>query len=322
VNEARRRNIERNHTATHLVHAALRKILGAHVGQQGSLVAPERLRFDFSHQAPLDDRALERIEAEVNAHIWEGLPVESREMKYQDAIAAGAMAFFKDKYGDRVRVVDVPGVSLELCGGTHVGSTGQIALFRFTHETGAAAGVRRIEALTGPAAYRYVVDLERRLDEAAGLLKAQPEHLARRIETLLEENRKLERRIGDLLKGGGGTGEGGRVERIGDIDLHVGESDLEDRTQIGAVMDGFRSKHKRAISVLFTKGGRPAIHVAVTDDLIAQGLKAGEIVNAIAATAGGKGGGRPQFASAGIGDPDRWSDAKSQTPAIVRKLTS
>jgi alanyl-tRNA synthetase len=322
VNEARRRNIERNHTATHLVHAALRKILGAHVGQQGSLVAPERLRFDFSHQAPLDDRALERIEAEVNAHIWEGLPVESREMKYQDAIAAGAMAFFKDKYGDRVRVVDVPGVSLELCGGTHVGSTGQIALFRFTHETGAAAGVRRIEALTGPAAYRYVVDLERRLDEAAGLLKAQPEHLARRIETLVEENRKLEKRIGDLLKGGGGTGEEGRVERIGDIDLHVGESDLEDRTQIGAVMDGFRSKHKRAISVLFTKGGRPAIHVAVTDDLIAQGLKAGEIVNAIAATAGGKGGGRPQFASAGIGDPDRWSDAKSQTPAIVRKLTS
>ena len=322
VNEARRRNIERNHTATHLVHAALRKILGTHVQQAGSVVAPERLRFDFQHHGPIPDDVLARIEAEVNQHIWENLPVETREMKYKEAIKAGAMAFFTEKYGEVVRVVDVPGVSLELCGGTHVASTGPIALFRFTHETGAAAGVRRIEALTGPAAYRYGLDLERRLDEAAGLLKAQPEHLVRRIETILEENKKLEKRIGEMLKGGAGSTEQGAVERIGDVDLHVGESDLEDRTQIGALMDGFRSKHKRAISVLFTKGGRPGIHVAVTDDLIAQGLKAGDIVNAIAATAGGRGGGRPHFASAGVGDPDRLGDAKSQTPAIVRKLTS
>ena len=322
VNEARRRNIERNHTATHLVHAALRKILGTHVRQAGSVVAPERLRFDFSHHGPIADDQLGAIEAEVNAHIWEGLPIETREMAYKDAVAAGAMALFGEKYGDRVRVVDVRGVSLELCGGTHVASTGQIALFRFTHETGAAAGVRRIEALTGPAAYRYGLDLERRLDDVAGLLKAQPEHLVRRIETMLEENKKLEKRIGEMLKGGSGTGEGGQVEKIGDVELHIAESDLEDRVQIGAVMDGFRSKHKRAISVLFTRGGRPGIHVAVTDDLIAQGLKAGEIVNAIAATAGGKGGGRPQFASAGVGDPDRLGDAKSQTSAIVRKLTS
>ena len=320
VNEARRRNIERNHTATHLVHAALRRVLGAHVGQQGSLVAPERLRFDFSHQAPLDDATLARIEAEVNAHIWEGLPVESREMKYKDAIAAGAMAFFKDKYGDVVRVVDVPGVSLELCGGTHVGSTGQIALFRFTHETGAAAGVRRIEALTGPAAYRYVVDLRDRLVNAANLLKTQPEHLARRIETMLEENRKLEKRIGDLLKGGSGTGDGGKVEKIGDVDLHIGDSDLDDRTQIGVLMDGFRSKHKRAISVLFTTGTRPGIHVAVTDDLVSQGLKAGEIVNAIAQAVGGKGGGRPHFASAGVGDVGQLASTRAQTPAIVKRF--
>jgi alanyl-tRNA synthetase len=297
------------------------------VHQAGSVVAPERLRFDFSHHGPIADDQLRAIEAEVNAHVWENLPIETREMAYKDAVAAGAMALFGEKYGDRVRVVDVPGVSLELCGGTHVASTGQIGLFRFTHETGAAAGVRRIEALTGPAAYRYVVELRNRLVHAASLLKTQPEHLARRIETMLDENRKLEKRIGEMLKGGAGSGalkdmEQGAVERIGDIDLHVGESDLEDRTQIGAVMDGFRSKHKRAISVLFTTGGRPAIHVAVTDDLIAQGLKAGEIVNAIARAAGGKGGGRPQFASAGVGDADRLSDAKSQTAAIVRKLTS
>ena len=322
VNETRRRNIERNHTATHLVHAALRKILGTHVRQAGSVVAPERLRFDFSHHGPIPDDVLGAIEAEVNAHIWENLPIETREMAYKDAVAAGAMALFGEKYGDRVRVVDVPGVSLELCGGTHVASTGQIALFRFTHETGAAAGVRRIEALTGPAAYRYGLELERRLDEAAGLLKAQPEHLVRRIETMLEEHKKLEKRVGDLLKGGAGSTEQGAVEKIGDVELHVAETDLEDRTQIGVLMDGFRSKHKRAISVLFTRGGRPGIHVAVTDDLVAQGLKAGEIVNAIAAAAGGKGGGRPQFASAGVGDPGRLSEAKSQTPAIVRKLTS
>ena len=152
------------------------------------------------------------------------------------------------------------------------------------------------------------------------LLKAQPEHLVRRIESMLDENRKLEKRIGDLLKGGSGTGEGGSVERIGDVELHVGESDLEDRTQIGVLMDGFRSKHKRAISVLFTTGGRPGIHVAVTDDLIAQGLKAGDIVNAIATTAGGKGGGRPHFASAGVGDATLMASTRAQTPSIVKGL--
>src|SRR3989440_9807588 len=132
-------------------------------------------------------------------------------MAYKDAIAAGAMALFGEKYGDVVRVVDVPGVSLELCGGTHVGSTGQIALFRFTHETGAAAGVRRIEALTGPSAYRYGLELQHRLSEAAGLLKTQPEHLARRIEAMLEENRKLERQGAELLKEGAGGQEAGEV---------------------------------------------------------------------------------------------------------------
>src|SRR5436190_4764575 len=320
VNEARRRNIERNHTATHLVHAALRKILGTHVRQAGSVVAPERLRFDFSHHGPIKGDQLATIEAEVNAHVWENLPIETRQMAYKDAVAAGAMALFGEKYGDVVRVVDVRGVSLELCGGTHVGATGQIAVFRFTHETGAAAGVRRIEALTGPAAYRYALDLQTRLSEAAGLLKTQPEHLVRRIESMLDENKKLEKRVGELLRGGSGTGEGGSVERIGDVDLHVGESDLEDRTQIGELMDGFRSKHKRAISVLFTTGDRAGIHVAVTDDLVTKGVKAGDIANAIAATTGGKGGGRPHFASAGVGDVSKLGEARARTAAIVREF--
>ncbi len=320
VNEARRKNIERNHTATHLVHAALRKILGTHVRQAGSVVAPDRLRFDFTHHGPIADDVLAAIEEEVNAHVWENLPITTREMKYKDALATGAMALFGEKYGDLVRVVEVPGVSIELCGGTHVDATGQLALFRFTHETGAAAGVRRIEAITGPAAYRYARDLEARLDETAALLKSTPEHLARRVAAMLEEQKKLEKRIEELLRSGEGTGDRGQVERIGDVELHTSESDLEDRNQIALVMDAFRTKHQRAIAVLFTGGERAGIHVAVTDDLVAQGVKAGDLANRIAAVSGGKGGGRPHFASAGAGDATKLAAARAQTPTIVREL--
>jgi alanyl-tRNA synthetase len=268
----------------------------------------------------VDDPTLTRIEEAVNEHIWENLSVATREMQYKDALAAGAMAFFTEKYGDIVRVVDVPGVSLELCGGTHVEKTGEIALFRFTHETGSQAGVRRIEAITGPAAYRLARDLERRLDQASTLLKTRPEHLARRIETLLEENRKLEKRVEELLRTGSGGGKEGAVERIGDVELHVDESDLDDRNQIALTMDAFRDQKRRAIRVLYTKGARPGIHVAVTEDLVALGVKAGEIVNELAASTGGKGGGRPHFASAGVGDATLLSATRARTPAIVRRF--
>src|SRR2546428_2026829 len=320
ADEPRRKDIERNHTATHLVHAALRKALGPPGRQQGSVVAPERLRFDFAHHGPVDDPTLARIEEEVNRHIWANLPVTTREVKYKEAIAAGAMAFFTEKYGDIVRVVDVPGVSVELCGGTHVPTTGQIALFQFTHETGAAAGVRRIEAVTGPGAYELIRKLEGELEQAAGTLRTQPEHLVRRIEQLLEENRKLEKRVEELLKTGSGKREAGSVERIGDVELHIADSDLEDRDQIGLVMDAFRSSHKRAISVLFTNGERAGVHVAVTDDLVQQGVKAGDIANAIAGGTGGGGAGRPHFASAVAGDPAKLGLARAQARAIVEGL--
>jgi alanyl-tRNA synthetase len=322
VNESRRHNIERNHTGTHLVHAALRKILGTHVGQQGSVVAPDRLRFDFSHHGPIDAATLARIEDEVNSHVWENVSIVTQEMPYKQAIKLGAMAFFTEKYGDIVRVVEVPGVSLELCGGTHVEATGEIGLFTFTHETGVAAGVRRIEAVTGPGAIRHARELERRLDEAADVLKAHPEQLAKRIEALLEENKKLERRMQDLLRKGSGAGgeNGGAVERIGDVELHLADSDLEDRTQIGLLMDAFRSRHKQAVSVLFTRGDRAGIHVAVTDDLVGRGIKAGDIANAIAAVSGGKGGGRRHFASAGAGDVAKLPLARARAAEIVRGI--
>ncbi len=323
VNESRRHNIARNHTATHLVHAALRKILGPHVRQSGSVVAPDRLRFDFTHHGPVDEPTLRAIEEEVNEHVWANLSVTTRELPYKEALAAGAMAFFTEKYGDVVRMVDVAGVSLELCGGTHVGTTGEIALFRFTHETGSQAGVRRIEAITGPTAYRLARDLERRLDEASAVLKTRPEHLVHRLESLLDENRKLEKRVSELLRAGGnapGSSAQGTMERIGEVELHLDVSDLEDRHQIALTMDAFRERHRHAIRVLFTTGARPGIHVAVTEDLVGTGVKAGEIAGAIAAVTGGKGGGKSHFASAGAGDPEKLSLARERAGEIVRGL--
>src|SRR6185295_18809503 len=185
VDAPRRHDIERNHSATHLVHYALRKHLGPHVRQQGSLVEPERLRFDFSHHGPIDAAALHAIEREVNDLVLANDQVSTREMAYPDALALGAMAFFSEKYGDLVRVVQM-GPSVELCGGTHVRSTGQIGTFRFSGQSGVAAGVRRIEAVTGTGALRAVRELEERLAQVADVLKAQPEHLVRRVEQLLE----------------------------------------------------------------------------------------------------------------------------------------
>ncbi len=321
VEEERRRNIERNHTATHLVHAALREALGTHVRQAGSVVEPDRLRFDFSHHAPVREPELEAIQHRVNEIIWRNLEVETRQMAYHAALAAGAMALFGEKYGDVVRVVDVPDFSLELCGGTHTRTTGQIGMFRFSGESGVAAGVRRIEAVTGPAAYDAVGRLKRWVSDAAGTLNTAPEHVARKIEALLEEQRRLERQLESLLKGGAGAAGGRLAEyRLGETTLKVGDAPVADRGQIGVLMDSFRERHHNAIQVLFVTGERAGIHVAVTDDLIARGVKAGEVVNRIAAVSGGRGGGRPHFASAGAGDPARLDAARRETPGIVGEL--
>ena len=318
VAEQRRRDIERNHTATHLVHAALRRRLGDHVRQAGSVVAPDRLRFDFSHHAPVSDADLASIEEDVNRGIWANVSVETREMPYREALTLGAMALFGEKYGDVVRVVSVPEISLELCGGTHVRSTGQIALFHFTGESGVAAGVRRIEAVTGPGAYRVVRELDERITSAAETLRTNPVHLAQRIESLLEENRRLSRQVDELIRGGSReTGAGAREFQVGDVTVSLQESALTDRNQIGLMMDTFREQHRKAVAVLTTGGERPGIHVAVTDDLIARGVKAGDLVNDVASLSGGKGGGRPHFASASTGDPDRFRLTLERLPEVL-----
>jgi alanyl-tRNA synthetase len=320
VAEERRHNIERNHTATHLVHAALRQVLGTHVRQAGSVVAPDRLRFDFSHHQPVSDEQLQAIEGAANEAIWANLDVRTYELAYQEAIASGAMALFGEKYGDRVRVVDVPGVSRELCGGTHVRTTGQIGLFHFHGESGVAAGVRRIEAFTGPGAYQAVLELDRRLTDAAETLRTNPEHLARRIAALLDDKKRLEKQIEQLLReGGAGAGETFERHALGEIELLVGDAPVTEREQVGLMMDKFRAERKKnGVWVVFTAGERPGVHVSVTDDVIARGVKAGDLVSRLAALSGGKGGGRPHFASGGLGDPGKLAETKQKAFEIVQ----
>jgi alanyl-tRNA synthetase len=316
VDAPRRHDIERNHSATHLVHYVLRKRLGNHVRQQGSLVEPERLRFDFSHHGPIDSATLGAIESEVNELLLANEPVSTRQMPYADALALGAMAFFSEKYGDVVRVVQM-GPSIELCGGTHVRTTGQIGTFRLSSQSGVAAGVRRIEAVTGSGALRAVRELEQRLSAIAESLKAQPEHVVRRVEQLLEERQRLEARLAEVLRSGGAGAPQGNTSRVGDIELTVAETASEDRAELGRIADAFREGRRNAVLVLFSSAGRGSIHVTLTDDLVSAGRKAGDLVNRIAALSGGRGGGRPHFASAGAGDPGRLPAARAATPELV-----
>jgi alanyl-tRNA synthetase len=316
VDAPRRHDIERNHSATHLVHYVLRKRLGTHVRQQGSLVQPDRLRFDFSHHGPIGQATMQDIEAEVNDLVLANAPVDTREMPYADALSLGAMAFFSEKYGDVVRVVQM-GPSIELCGGTHVRTTGQIGTFRLSGQTGVAAGVRRIEAVTGGGALRAVRELEQRLAAIAEALKAQPEHLLRRVEQILEERQRLEARLAEATRTGAGPLVQGTVASVGGVELTIAETTSEDRTEVGRIADTFREGKRNAVLVLFSSAGRGSIHVTITDDLVSAGRRAGDLVNRIAALSGGKGGGRPHFASAGAGDPDRLPAARTATPELV-----
>ncbi len=316
VDRARRRDIERNHSATHLVHWALRHRLGDHVRQQGSLVEAGRLRFDFSHHAPIDPATLATIERDVYDQVLENWSVETREMPTPEALALGAMAFFSEKYGDRVRVVRM-GPSLELCGGTHVRTTGQLGLFRVAGQAGVAAGVRRIEAITGPEAYASVEREEALLEQVAESLKAHPDQVLRKLDQVRQEKEKLEARLEHLLKSGGGAQPQGETRLIHGVSVTLGDTDLEDRDEVAAQADRFREGKSKSMLVLLSAAGRGAVHVALTDDLVKAGKKAGDLVNRLAAVSGGKGGGRPGFASAGAGDPTRLGAVREAAPALI-----
>jgi alanyl-tRNA synthetase len=318
VDLKRRRDIERNHSATHLLHNVLRQQLGTHVRQQGSLVEPNRLRFDFSHHGPLDARQMASIEGEVFDQVLENYPVETREMPYADALKLGAMAFFSEKYGDKVRVVTM-GPSIELCGGTHVRSTGQLGLFRLAGQGGVAAGVRRIEAITGPEAYARVGREEALLEEIAGSLKTRPEQVLRRLDQVRQEREKLESRLEQLLKAGGGApAPEGQSLDINGVKVTLADTTLENRDEVTALVDHWRSGVHNAVLVLISDTGRGAVHVALTDDLVKAGRKAGDLANRLAAVSGGKGGGRPGFASAGAGDPAQLPAVRAAAPALIQ----
>ncbi|HYW05789.1 MAG TPA: alanine--tRNA ligase, partial [Longimicrobium sp.] len=253
VEEPTRRDTERNHTATHLLHAALRGVLGEHVHQMGSLVAPERLRFDFAHGGPMSPEEVSDVEGRVNRAIWANTVVNQEEMGYQDAIRRGAMALFSEKYGDTVRVIDIPGVSMELCGGTHVRTTGQIGLFRIVSESGVAAGVRRIEAVTGPGAFDRVRRDEGTLREVAALLKTREENLVPRIQQLLGDQRELQRGLERARAQSGGDVIGKLLDGATQLDgVRVIASVVEvaDADEFRALGDRLRERLESGVAVL------------------------------------------------------------------------
>jgi alanyl-tRNA synthetase len=321
VDRARRRDIERNHSATHLLHWALRKHLGTHVRQQGSLVEPTRLRFDFSHHGPIESAELASIEREVYDQVLENFPVDTREMAYPDALKLGAMAFFSEKYGDRVRVVQM-GPSIELCGGTHVRTTGQLGLFRLEGQGGVAAGVRRIEAITGPAAFTSVANEEALLSQVAESLKTKPDQVLRRLEQIRQDKEKLESRLEQLLRSGATGAPAGTTQEIHGVAVTIGDTELENRDEVTALADRFREGKHKSVLVLLSPAGRGAVHVALTDDLVKSGKKAGDLVNRLAQVSGGKGGGRPGFASAGAGDPAKLEAVRVAAPSLIEDWLS
>jgi len=310
----------RNHSGTHLLHAALRRVLGPQALQKGSLVAADRLRFDFTHDSPLSREQIHAIEDLVNAWIEADASAEVREMSYPDAIAAGALAIFEEKYGDQVRVISFGEVSTELCGGTHAGATGEIGLLRILSESGIAAGVRRIEALTGQGALEWVRGREELLERASGLLRAPVAELPERVQRLLEERRSLERELEELRAAARGAASRDLTEtarEVGGVRVLSARVDGVDGKSLRGMVDDLRQRLGSAIVLLAAEeGGKVSIALGVTPDLTAR-FRAGDLVREISQILGGKGGGRPDFAQGGGSDPARLDEAFRRLDALV-----
>jgi len=322
VDAKRRRATALNHTATHLLHAALRKVLGTHVQQKGSLVAPDRLRFDFSHFQPVTPEELLEIERLVNEEIRRNTPAETRVMDYEAAVAEGAIALFGEKYERDVRVLRIGDFSMELCGGTHVQRAGDIGLFKIVSESGVAAGVRRIEALTGEAALDYVEQNEALLKEVATLLRGSRDEVGDKVRDVLDRIRQMEKEIRSL-KDRLASGQG--------VDLASGAVDVEgvkvvatkvEGADVGALrtaVDQLKNRLKSAVIVLASveSPSKVVLVAGVTPDNTAR-IRAGELVGAVAAKVGGRGGGRPDFAQAGGSRPEALDEALAGVQEFVR----
>jgi alanyl-tRNA synthetase len=326
VDTALRAATVRNHSATHLMHKALREVLGSHVQQKGSLVNAERTRFDFAHNAAVSDAEIRQIEAIVNAEILANAAAHARVMDIESAQKTGAMMLFGEKYGETVRVLDI-GSSRELCGGTHVKATGDIGLFKIVGESGVAAGVRRIEALTGSNALAYLQELENTVAQAAGTLKAPPAELNIRLGQLLDHIKALEKDM-VALKGKLASSQGdellAQAQELPIADgktLKVLAATLEgaDAKTLRDTLDKLKDKLKTAAIVLAAvEGGKVQLAAGVTADCIGK-VKAGELVNFVAQQVGGKGGGKPDLAMAGGTDPSKLSAALASVPAWVEQ---
>jgi len=337
VDKSSRDATRANHSATHLLHEALRRVLGPHVTQKGSMVGPERLRFDFSHPKPMTAEEIAEVEAIVNRVIRQNAEVSTRLMTPDDAIAAGALALFGEKYGDEVRVLamgldeakDNGTYSVELCGGTHVRRVGDIAIFKIVSEGAVASGIRRIEALTAEGARRYLVEQERTLKEAAGALKIAPEDLPSRVVSLMEERKRLERELAEAKKKlamGGGAASGGAaeapVEELGGVKLIARKLEGVNPKDLRGLIDEGKKKIGSGVVayVAVSEDGKGAIAVGVTEDLTSR-LNAVELVKAGAAAMGGKGGGgRPDMAQAGGPEAEKADAALDAVRAAMSEL--
>ncbi|WP_210609513.1 alanine--tRNA ligase [Priestia flexa] len=313
ISVKKRDAIVKNHTATHLLHQALKDTLGTHVNQAGSLVTPGRLRFDFSHFGQVTAEEIEKIETIVNEKIWENIGVNIENKAIDEAKAMGAMALFGEKYGDIVRVVQVGNYSLELCGGCHVANTSEIGLFKIVSESGIGAGTRRIEAVTGKAAYQLMNDQVTLLKEAAAKAKANPRDLVGRVEGLLEEIRQLQRENESLATKLGNIEAGNLIDRVKDVNgvsVLAEKVNATDMNNLRSMVDDLKQKLDSAVIVLAAPQGEKVNIVAgVTKDLISKGHHAGKIVKEVATICGGGGGGRPDMAQAGGKDPNQIENA-------------
>jgi alanyl-tRNA synthetase len=305
IDAVRRARTARNHSATHLMHKALREVLGGHVQQKGSLVDAEKTRFDFAHNAPMTDEQIRRVEEIVNAEVLANAPGIVRVMSYDDAVKGGAMALFGEKYGDEVRVLDL-GFSRELCGGTHVNRTGDIGFFKIVMEGGVAAGIRRVEAITGDNAVRFVQELDARINAAAAALKAQPSELTQRISLVQDQVKALEKELGALkskMASSQGDELAGQAIEVSGVQVLAATLEGADVKTLRETVDKLKDKLKSAAIVLASvEGGKVSLIAGVTAEA-SKKVKAGELVNFVAQQVGGKGGGRPDMAQAGGTEP-------------------
>jgi alanyl-tRNA synthetase len=322
VDGSRRQSIALNHSATHLLHAALREVLGKHVLQKGSLVAADRLRFDFAHTQPVSADELHRVEELVNAAIRRNAPAETRVMALDEAVAAGAMSLFGEKYESDVRVLSIGDFSMELCGGTHVERAGDIGFFKIISESGVAAGVRRIEAVTGQAAFDWVIRTDQVLRDVAAMLRGSREDVDEKVRELVERSRRLEKEV-QQLKSKLASGQSGdlstQAKDVDGIKVLAVQVDGADAKALRDAMDRLRDKLGSSVIVLAAVNeGKVVLVAGVSADLLAE-FKAGEIVGAVAAQVGGRGGGRADFAQAGGTQPENLGAALAGVENLVRR---